>query len=119
MPVVLVAILLQTDILSANAFTLQHSSSRTTSLYAMNKRTKFSKQKALAEKMALGKRQREIEECGGDVEILEEDKKSEKNLSAEEIKLRYVMWCALLVIVILYWEHYILWEIVDADTYSC
>ena len=89
MTVVLVAILLQNDILSINAFTLRHSSPRTTSLYAMNKRTKFSKQNDLAKKMAEAKRQREIEE-GGEVEIIDEDN-SEKKLSAEEIKLRYVM----------------------------
>ena len=56
----------------------------------MNKRTKFSKQNDLAKKMAEAKRQREIEEGGGEVEIIDEDK-SEKKLSAEEIKLRYVM----------------------------
>lgn len=98
MTVVLAAILLQNDILSINAFTLRHSSPRTTSLYAMNKRTKFSKQNDLAKKMAEAKRQREIEEGGGEVEIIDEDK-SEKKLSAEEIKLRYVMFLYIIILI--------------------
>ena len=94
---------MQNDILSINAFTLRHSSPHTTSLYAMNKRTKFSKQNDLAKKMAEAKRQREIEEGGGEVEIIDEDK-SEKKLSAEEIKLRYVMFLYIIVLIL---DHYV------------
>lgn len=57
----------------------------TTRLRALNKGGKFNKQKALAEKMAEAKRQREIAEGGGD----DESPAAEKaDLSAEEIKQR-------------------------------
>lgn len=53
----------------------------------MNKRTKFSKQKDLAQKMAEAKRQREIEE-GGESSSQQVIHEEPELLTAEEIKLR-------------------------------
>lgn len=60
------------------------STSSTTSLYALNKRGKFNKQKDLAAKMAEAKRQRELDEGGGAATVAEE----EKEMTSAEIKAR-------------------------------
>lgn len=94
--IVVVAVVLQNIIHTTNAFALQYSSPRIrivspsitiTSVSAMNKRTKFSKQKDLAQKMAEAKRQREIEE-GGESSSQQVIHEEPELLTAEEIKLR-------------------------------
>ena len=95
--IVVVAVVLQNIIHGTNAFTLQYSSTRIrivspsitiTSVSAMNKRTKFSKQKDLAQKMAEAKRLREIAEGGGESSSQQVIDDEPKQLTAEEIKLR-------------------------------
>ena len=95
--VTVVVMLMVNAMPSTNAFTLRPSSTRivssTSSLYALNKRGKFNKQKDLAAKMAEAKRQRELAEGGDDAEddgekISNKEIVAAKKLSAQEIKER-------------------------------